>query len=212
MKNFNFNMIFAALLCAGIIAMLAGFVSRSLVHPHRLEADAVTVAAAESSAGGAAKIALAEPILGLIAAADVERGKAVVKACAACHNFEQGGPNGIGPNLYGIVGRKKQSHAGFDYSGTLAEQGGDVWTYHELNKFIWKPKGYDPKTKMNFIGVKKPEDRAAVLAYLRTLGNVAAPTQAEIDADLKDLTPAAEEAAAPAEAPKEPAKEEPKAH
>ena len=214
MKKFDFNMIFGALLCAGIIAMLAGFVSRSLVHPERLEADAVTVAAAEAGGGGgAAKVAMAEPILGLVAAADVERGKAVVKACAACHTFESGGPNGLGPNLYEIVGRKKQSHAGFDYSGTLAEQGGDVWTYHELNKFLWKPKGYDPKTKMNFIGVKKPEDRAAVLAYLRTLGNHAVPTQAEIDADLKDLTPAEDAAAAaPADAGKEAPKEEPKAH
>lgn len=208
MKNFNFNMLFAALLCAGIIAMVSGFVARGMVHPKPLEADVVTVAAAEGPAsGGGAKVALAEPILGMIAAADVERGKAVVKACAACHNFEQGGPNGIGPNLHGVVGRKKQSHPGFDYSGTLDDQGGDVWTYHELNKFLWKPKAYDPGTKMNFIGVKKPEDRAAVIAYLRTLGSAPAPTQAEIDAEKAELAPDTDAApAAPAEAGKDAAK------
>lgn len=198
-------MIFAALLCAGIVAMLAGFVAKHLVHPTHLEKDAVAVeSAAGPAAGGAGKVAMAEPIVSMIVAADVERGKAVAKACAACHNFEQGGPNGVGPNLFGVVGNKKQSHPGFAYSGTLDKHGGDTWTYHELNKFIWKPKAYDPDTKMNFIGIKKPEDRAAVIAYLRTLGDKPAPTAAEIEADQKELTPAPEGApaeGAPADAP-----------
>ncbi len=214
MNNLNFNMIFAALLCAGIIAMLAGFVSKTLVAPHHLEKDAVAVEAAEAGAGGgAAKAALPEPILGLVAAADIERGKSVTKACAACHNFEKGGPNGTGPNLYGIIGRKKDSHAGFDYSGALEKTGGDTWTYTELNKFLWKPKAYAPETKMNFIGVKKPEDRAALMAYLRSLDGHVAPSQGEIDAELKELAPPEEATPAAAEAPKEDAKkDEPKAH
>lgn len=210
MNNDKFNMVFAALLCAGIIAMLAGFVSKKLVSPHHLEKDAVAVEAAEGGAGGGAgKVAMPEPILGLIAAADIERGKAVTKACAACHTFEPGGANGVGPNLNDVVGRKKQSHAGFAYSGTLAKQGGDTWTYAELNKFLWKPKAYDPETKMNFIGVKKPEDRAALIAYLRSLDGHAVPSQGEIDAEAKELAPPAEAApAAPADAA---AKDAPKA-
>jgi cytochrome c len=213
MNNMKFNMIFAALLCAGIIAMLSGFAAKSLSRPAHLEEDAVKVEATEVAAGGAAKVAMPEPILGLIAAADAERGKAVAKACAACHNFEQGGPNGVGPNLYDIIGRKKESHAGFAYSGTLKNQGGDTWTYLELNKFIWKPKAYDPGTKMSFIGLKKPEDRTALMAYLRTLGTHPVPSQGEIDAEAKELAPPAE--ATPANAPADaaaPAKEEPKAH
>ncbi len=209
MNNQKFNMIFAALLCAGIVAMLSGFVAHKLVKPHHLEEDAVPVEAAESTAGGGAKVAMAEPILGLIAAADIERGKAVTKACAACHNFEKGGPNAVGPNLYDIVGRKKDSYPGFEYSGALEAQGGDTWTMSELNKFLWKPKAYAAGTKMNFIGVKKPEDRAALIAYLRSLNSHPAPTQAEIDAEMKELSPAPAEAApaAPAEAPAaEPAK------
>ena len=212
MNNLNFNMIFAALLCAGIIAMLAGFVSSIVVPNKHLEKDAVTVEAAEAGGGGgAATIAMPEPILGMIATADIERGKAVAKSCAACHNFEQGGPNGVGPGLYGIVGHKKDAHPGFAYSGELEKVGGDTWTYLELNKFLWKPKGYASGTKMNFIGVKKPEDRAAVIAYLRTLGGPGAPSQAEIDAEAKELAPpVAEEAAA--EAPAEAPKDAPKAH
>ena len=208
-------MIFAALLCAGIIAMLAGFVAKSLSHPAALHEDAVKVEAAEATSGGAPKVALPEPILGLIAAADVERGKAVAKACAACHTFDQGGANGVGPNLYGIVGREKESHAGFAYSGSLKKQGGDTWTYLQLNKFIWKPKGYDPETKMSFIGLKKAEDRTALIAYLRTLGDHPLPSQSEIDAEAKELAPPVEAtpAAAPADAAApSPAKDAPKAH
>ena len=210
MNNQKFNMIFAALLCAGIIAMLSGFVANKLVKPHHLTEDAVAVEAAEASAGGGAKVALAEPILALIAAADIERGKAVTKACAACHSFDKGGPNAVGPNLYDIVGRKKDSHAGFEYSGALMSQGGDTWTMAELNKFLWKPKAYASGTKMNYIGIKKPEDRAALIAYLRSLNDHALPSQAEIDAELKELSPAPVEAAPaapPAETPAaEPAK------
>jgi cytochrome c len=199
MNNSKFNMVFAALLCAGIVAMLSGFVARKIVAPHHLADDAVKVEAAEAApAGGAGKVALPEPVLALIASADIERGKAVSKACAACHNFEKGGPNAVGPNLYDVVGRKKQSHEGFAYSGALTEHGGDTWTFAEMNKFLWKPKAYAPGTKMNFIGIKKPEDRAALLAYLRSLDGHPMPTQAEIDAEAKELAPAADASATPA--------------
>ncbi len=208
MHNQKFNMVFAALLCAGIVAMLSGFVAKRLVHPAHLEEDAVKIEAMEATSGGAAKVALAEPVLALIAAADLERGKSVTKACAACHSFDKGGPNAVGPNLYDIVGRKKDSHAGFQYSGALEKQGGDTWTLAELNKFLWKPKAYAPDTKMNFIGVKKPEDRAALLAYLRSLDGSPAPTQAEIDAEAKELTPPTDDAAAAPEKAEGAGKEE----
>jgi cytochrome c len=202
MNSTKFNMIFAALLCAGLIAMLSGFVAKRLVAPHPVGEDAVKVEAAEAApAGGAGKAALPEPVLALIASADVERGKAVTKACAACHNFEKGGPNGVGPNLYDVVGRKKESHAGFTYSGTLSAHGGDTWTFAELNKFLWKPKAYAPGTKMSYIGIKKPEDRAALLAYLRSLDGHPLPTQAEIDVEAKELAPPTAEAAPAAAAP-----------
>lgn len=211
--NNKFNMAFAALLVAGLIAMFSGLLSRQVVHAEKLHEDAVKVEVAEASASaGSAKVAMPEPILGLIATADIERGKGVAKACAACHSFDNGGPNGVGPNLYGVVGAKKQAHAGYSYSGELNKTGGDVWTYAELNKFLWKPKAYASGTKMNFIGVKKAEDRAALVAYLASLNGHAAPTQAEIDAEAKELG-GGDAAATPAPAaPADPAKEEPKAH
>jgi len=191
--NMKYNMALAALVVAGIAAWLTGFVSQQAVHSETLAKDAVTIeAAAAPTAGGSAKIAMPEPILDMIATADIERGKAVAKACAACHGFENDGKNGVGPNLHSVVGRKKDAVAGYSYSGALVAQGGDTWTYSELNKFLWKPKVYAPGTKMSFVGIKKPEDRAAVIAYLRSINNAPAPTEAEIAKDKADLTPAAE--------------------
>ncbi len=194
------NMAFAALLTAGLIAMLAGFFSSKAVHPEPLEKDAVTIEAAETSAGGgAAKAAVAEPILAMIATADIERGKAVAKACAACHQIDKGGANGVGPGLWGVVGNNKDSHPGYAYSGALKASGDPTWTYESLNKFLWKPKAYAKDTKMNFIGVKKPEDRAALIAYLRTMDDAPAalPSQGEIDAEIAELAPPVAEAAVP---------------
>ena len=186
MNNMEFNKIFAAVLLAGIIAMFSGFVANKLVHPEALEQDAVAVEGGAVATGtGPAKAPEAEPILALLADADIERGKKLTKACAACHTFDQGGANGVGPNLYGVVGNQKQAHAGFSYSGSLNEQGGNTWTYAELNKFLWKPKKYASGTKMNYIGLKKPEDRASIIAYMRTLSAspVALPSAAEISAE-----------------------------
>lgn len=187
--NMKFNMALAAFVIAGIIAWLSGFVSQQAVYSQALAKDAVTieVAAASAVAGGPAKVAMPEPILELVAAADVERGKAVAKACAACHFFENDGKNGVGPNLHNVVGRKKDTAPGYSYSGALVAQGGDTWTYSELNKFLWKPKAYAAGTKMSFVGIKKPEDRAAVLAYLRSINNAPAPTADEIAKEKAEL-------------------------
>ena len=196
------NMAFAALLTAGLIAMFAGFFASKLVAPEHLEKDAVTVEAAESGgAGGASKVAMPEPILAMIATADIERGKGVAKACAACHNVDKGGANAVGPGLWVVVGNKKDAHPGYAYSGALLTNGGDTWTYEELNKFLWKPKAYAKDTKMTFIGVKKPEDRAALIAYLRSMDDApqALPSAGEIEKEAKDLAPP--EAAAPAATP-----------
>lgn len=198
--NMKSNMALGALIVAGMIAWLSGFLSEHMVQAEPLKEDAVKIeVAATSAAGGAAAPAGPEPILAMIASADAARGKTVAKACMACHNLDAGGKNGVGPALYGIVGRKKDSVAGFAYSGSLMKQGGDTWTYEELNKFLWKPKAYAPETKMTYVGLKKPEDRAAVIAYLRTLSATpaAAPSPAEIEKEAADLgaAPAAPAAA-----------------
>jgi cytochrome c len=198
--NMKWNMALAAVVSAGIIAWVSGYTSQHVVKVEKIDKDAVTIeAAAAAPVGGAAKASGPEPILELIAAADLERGKSVAKACAACHSFDNGGKNGVGPNLYGVVGKKKDIVAGYAYSGKLEEHGGPTWSYEELNKFLWKPKVYAPGTKMSFVGIKKPEDRAALIAYLRTYNDAPLPSAAEIEKEKADLGPK-EEVAAPAPA------------
>jgi cytochrome c len=121
----------------------------------------------------AAPAAKAEPLPVLLAKADAKRGEAGVKACQACHNFEKGGPNKVGPNLYGVVDRVIGSHEGFNYSAILKEHAGkgDKWTFEALNAFIENPKGAMPGTAMGYAGLKEADKRADVLAYLRGLSD-----------------------------------------
>ncbi|WP_116598055.1 c-type cytochrome [Primorskyibacter marinus] len=104
----------------------------------------------------------------LLEAADPEKGAKVFSKCRACHKVEPDA-NGTGPTLYQVVGREVDSVDGFAYSGAL-EKVADVWTPEHLNGFLENPKGYAPGTKMSFAGLKKPEDRADLIAYLDTLG------------------------------------------
>jgi cytochrome c len=110
-------------------------------------------------------------IADLLKSADPAAGAKVAAKCKACHGFDKGGPNKVGPNLWDIVGAK-QAHLGdaFKYSDALKGLGGE-WTYDALDKFLTAPKEYVPGTKMVFPGLKKPEDRAAVIAYLRSLSD-----------------------------------------
>ncbi|MES2728755.1 MAG: cytochrome c family protein [Pseudomonadota bacterium] len=203
--------VLAAFILAGVIATLSGTISRMVVHPHVLHEDVVKIEAmSDGGAAGPAGPKGPEPILAMLATADVAKGEKIAKACAACHSFDKGGANGVGPNLWNTVGGNKQHAAGYAYSGALLAQGGDKWTYAELNKFLYKPKEYAPGTKMSYAGLKKPEDRAALLAWLRTKTDAAPamPSDAEIAAEAPPPVPEAETPAtetAGADAPAAPA-------
>ena len=106
----------------------------------------------------------------LLAAADEKRGQKVAKACAACHSFDKGGRTKMGPNLWGVVGRDVASMEGFNYSDAMKAKGGK-WGYDELNEFITKPRAVVKGTKMSFSGIKKAEDRAALIKWLRSLSD-----------------------------------------
>ncbi|MGI9404180.1 MAG: c-type cytochrome [Hyphomicrobium sp.] len=110
----------------------------------------------------------------LTAGADVANGKTIFRKCVACHSSEEGGPNNVGPNLWGIVDRAKASHDGFTYSEALKAKGGD-WSLVALASFLHNPKEYAPGTKMIFPGISNVSDVADLLAYLNTLGGSAAP-------------------------------------
>lgn len=170
--NMEFNKLFAAFLVAGIVAMLSGFVAKEVVHPKHLEENSYKIEVADTAGAGAAGAGAAatgpEPIKDLMAAADVAQGEKVGKVCAACHSFDKGGANKVGPNLFGIVGANHAHKADFAYSDALAAKKGEVWTEDKLNEFLWNPKKAVPGTKMTFAGIKKPEDRAALIKWLAT--------------------------------------------
>ena len=190
MSSFELNKIFAAILVAGIVAMLGGFIGEQIVHPHALEADAIAIDGEAPGAAGAGAVAMPEPILQLIAAADIAKGEKLSKACAACHSFDKGGAAKVGPNLWNVLNGPKAHMNGFEYSEGMKTKGGS-WGYEDLNMFLWKPKKFIEGTKMNYVGLKKPEDRAALIAWLRTLSPspAAQPSAAQIAKEAADLTP-----------------------
>ena len=127
-------------------------------------------AAKEEAAGGGQQAPQAvQPIETLLASASSEKGQATAKQCATCHTFEKGGPNRVGPNLYGIVGANKAHLPNFNYSGAMKGKGGD-WSFEELNKFLANPRGYVPGTNMTFAGLRDSQ-RADVIAYLNSLSD-----------------------------------------
>jgi cytochrome c len=166
------NKIAAAVLSAGLLAMLTGFAAHRLYHPKELEKQAYIIAsdAPVAIATAAAAPTGPEPIMAMLASASAEAGKKVTKKCAACHSFTKGGPNKVGPNLWNVVGGKPASAAGYKYSGAMKNMVAN-WDFEELNKFLYKPKAYLKGTKMSFSGLKKVGDRAAVIAYLTSLSD-----------------------------------------
>jgi cytochrome c len=135
------------------------------------EGEAEATGAAEDQAESEAPQTAAAQgagIDGLMAQADPTAGEAAARKCVACHSFEAGGPNKIGPVLHNVVGRDVASVEGFSYSGALQEKEG-VWDYQALDAFLSNPREWAPGTKMAFAGVKKDEERADLIAYLRTV-------------------------------------------
>ncbi len=111
-----------------------------------------------------------EPIEQRLASADPERGQGAVKPCETCHTFDKGGPNRVGPNLWGVVGRDRASEAGFNYSAAMKSKGGK-WSFEELDKFLTNPRRDIPGTAMTFAGIEQDRRRADVIDYLRTLSD-----------------------------------------
>jgi cytochrome c len=172
------NKIYAAILVAGILAMLSIIASGMLVQPIELAKQAYPIeGVAETAAPAEAKPAEVEPVSPLLAKADVDHGAQLARQCMACHNFAKGGPNMVGPNLWGVVGGPHDHKADYSYSDAMQKFPGK-WDYESINKFITKPAGYVPGTKMGFAGLKKIEDRADVIAWLRQQADTPEPLPA----------------------------------
>lgn len=171
----NFNTVAGCILASALFAMVVGKVSNAVVHPHKLDKPALAVVdEAPTQTAVAAPVEIA-PIGPKLAGANVDAGKAIfMKQCFTCHTTDKGGANKVGPNLWDIVGRKMASHAGFGYSSALQAKGGD-WSYEDINHMILKPTAFVKGTKMAFAGLPKEQERADVIAYLRTLADTPKP-------------------------------------
>ena len=115
----------------------------------------------------------------------MEKGQATAKQCQACHTFEKGGPNRVGPNLWGIVGRPRASErAASTISAAMKAKGGN-WTFDELYKFLANPRGYIPGTNMTFAGLSRGQQRADVIDFLHTLSDSPLPLPKAAEAMLR---------------------------
>jgi len=198
MDAFELNKFAGAALFALLILFGTKTATNIIFKAHHPEKPGFEVEIAETSSGEAEKEEAAVPLAKLLAEASAEKGASIAKKCSACHTFDKGGANKIGPNLHGILGRPLGSVDGFAYSAALKEKGGN-WDYESINHFVTKPKEFIPGTKMAFPGIKKGDQRADLILYLREQGDDKPPLPAAPAAEASPAAPAKDaEPAAPA--------------
>lgn len=197
LDSFELNKIMGAILGTLLLTLSLNIFAGGLFAPHKPAKPGFDIAVTEAPAAAAGPAEPEVPIAQLLASASAEKGAAVSKKCLACHEFKKDGPNKVGPDLYGVIGRERGSHEGFSYSAGMKAKPGK-WTFEDLNHFLTSPRSFVPGTAMAFAGITKATDRADLLAYLDTLSDNPQPL------------PKAAPAPAPA-APKDAPKDAPKA-
>ncbi len=206
MDSLLMNKIFGGILGAWLFMLVLSYVVGPTIYaahgPGEDErAYEIEVTEGESGAGAEEEVDFAL----LLATADLAKGERVSKKCLQCHTFEKGGKNGTGPNLWDVVGRQRGTIAGFNYSSSLPGSG-DSWDYEALSSFLENPRGYISGTTMSFAGLRKAEDRANMIAFLRTQSDAPKPLPAPsappaVVADDQAAAPAAPAAPVAPEAP-----------
>ena len=180
MSGLEVNKIIASVIVAILVVVIIGYAADIVI---KLGADekkevAYKIELPESNSSEPASTSqidtTIEPISALLINASIEKGEKIYKKCGSCHNYEKGSRNKVGPNLWNIVNRSKAGMDGFAYSDALAKSEG-IWSYEELAAFFYKPKEYIIGTKMNFVGLKKVEDRANLVFFLRDQSDNPAP-------------------------------------
>ncbi|HEX8570995.1 MAG TPA: c-type cytochrome [Caulobacteraceae bacterium] len=189
-SDLQFNKYAGAILATALAITGLGIGSEILFEPDEAEKPGYAIAIPEEAAGGDEGPALPPDWGTLLPAANVASGATVSKKCVSCHTFENGGANGTGPNLWGVLGAAVAAKAGFAYSPALKGKGG-TWTYDEMNGFLAAPAKHVPGTKMTFVGLKNVDDRVNIIAYLRTMTSAPPPIPAPDPARQPGAAPAA---------------------
>lgn len=195
LDSFEFNKIAGWTLAAFLVLLAVSIGTSMAFRPIKPDKPSYVVEGVEADTNaeaGAAPAAADKPIAFYLASASAEKGEAIFKKCGACHNAEKGGANGIGPNLYGVLGGPHAHRPDFAYSDPMKATHDKIWGFDEFNEWVKNPKAYIPGNKMAFGGISKPEDRASVALYLNSKGDKPLP----IPAVPAEAAPAA--AAAPA--------------
>ena len=170
MSGLEVNKILAAIIMAILIVAIisvAGDLIVNIDNEKKQTAYIIDVPETDSdNSETVKKREIIEPISSLLVNASIEKGEKIFKKCGSCHNYQKGVANKVGPNLWNLINRPKASAKSFAYSKALVQLGGE-WTYDEIAEFLYKPKEYVKGTKMNFAGLKKVEDIANLILFLR---------------------------------------------
>jgi cytochrome c len=194
MDSFEWNKIFGAVLGTALFVVALNIFVSGLLAPKKAERPGMDVAVVETPThGDGGPVAEVAPDWGtVLPTADLAAGEKVHQRCLQCHDFAKGGPNKIGPSLYGIVGAKHASNPTFVYSAPMKALADRTWGYDELDAFTKNPKGAVPGTKMSFAGLSKVADRVNLIAYLRTLSDSPLAIPAPRPAEAPSIAPGGE--------------------